>query len=108
MDYFPKRDLWIKITRLKWTESKIENYAEQLISVYEYMHSEEIAHLNIRPQHILLSEYEKTVFVTNFGNSQPFAMKSDNNFFDSISYLSPEMKDLYLARRYDHKNSVKY
>ena len=98
-EYFPEGDLNKLIKeRIKenkpWTEEELLNYCKQLISALEFLEINEIAHRDIKPGNILVSNNGQTLKISDFGDSKKI---TDDEFsiVGTPAYLSPTVREAY-------------
>ena len=69
-------------------ETKFQNIAIQILTSLSYIHSQDIAHCDIRPENILIDEKDN-IKITNFGNSVLYGRTSEQFQFKGSLYYSP-------------------
>ena len=70
---------------------KVHEYIMELIDAVEYMHSNKIAHLDIKPENILIDKFGK-IKLCDFGLSATFLSGISTSYVGTYNYMSPEMK----------------
>ena len=83
--------------KLRATEhSLLENirFLQGIATGLDFLHSNQITHRNLRSSSILVDDDDQP-YISNFGMAQAIEpvklTRSSNNFFDGLSYLSPEV-----------------
>lgn len=77
----------------KLPPEKFIYYAKQMLEALVYCHEKEISHFNIKPENILIDQYNH-VKLCDFGAAQQFDMKKkskDKENFSSIVFSAPEI-----------------
>ena len=75
----------------------IKSWTKQICKCMEYMHSQKIAHRDIKPDNILLTKNKQMIKVCDFG----FTRKDEklmNTVMGTMKYIAPEMLE---SKRYD-------
>jgi serine/threonine protein kinase len=78
------------------------NYARQILEGLEYIHFMEFAHLDIKPENILIDTNTGTAKLVDFGCSKKITTDPDSTKISTVFYVPPE------ALRKTHKYDPRY
>lgn len=77
--------------RTRPLQDKIITYAKQIVSALKYMHSQKIAHHDLKPANILFDRYGR-IKVADFGLACQYPGETSNFVVGSYGYLAPEQR----------------
>ena len=77
MNYIEGESLAQKSKRERLSESQIRRYLDQLLSALDYIHSQGVTHLDIKPGNIMIDRNDNVVLI-DFGASKLFNAQSVN------------------------------
>ena len=72
-------------------ESKIREYAKQIVSALSYLHDKKIMHCDIKPQNILIANGEAKL--ADFGSAQIYYVEDEDTLLKhtgTVHFLAPE------------------
>lgn len=101
MDYFEEGDLENLIQRTKNSNSKFSekvllDYLNQLVDAFSYMEARHIAHRDIKPQNIFITENGTQLKVGDLGSAVLKESNSGVTLTGTPLYLSPKLKYAFL------------
>ena len=70
--------------------SKVLEFTYSLLQALNYMHSKNIAHLDIKPSNILIDAYGRVKFA-DFGLAQFVCGNRTDKYYGSLAFMSPEI-----------------
>ncbi|XP_068102124.1 striated muscle preferentially expressed protein kinase isoform X2 [Hyperolius riggenbachi] len=85
--------LYCLVERFRYSEDDVVNYILQILQGLEYLHDQNILHLDIKPENIMVS-YMNTVKIIDFGSAQtfsPLVLRPLGKRVGTLEYMSPEM-----------------
>lgn len=82
MDFHPR------LMPVALPESRAKPYFVQLLSAVQHLHSHGIAHNDIKPSNILLSQDDRPVLI-DFGFAQQYEEGKPERFLSSLSWGTP-------------------
>ena len=99
MDYYPDGDLATEISKRQqkdffWTESELLEIFSDLAQGFGYMQARNLAHRDIKPQHILKSKHNKYI-ISDLGCAFKTNDKSSFDIAGTPNYLSPKLRQAY-------------
>jgi serine/threonine protein kinase len=98
LEYCSRRDLCDEINRrLKesqpWSEQQLLKIIEELISAFKYLQTQKIAHRDVKPDNILVTQ-DGTCKVTDMGSSKRVFGLNSKTIVGTAYYMSPEMRSI--------------
>ena len=100
MDYYREGDLKSLICNCRmnsWSDSDLLEYLKQLVSAFACLEEKQVAHRNIKPENIFVSNQGKTLIVGNLKSAREILMGASQTIAGTPLYLSPELRRGYLA-----------
>lgn len=94
--------------RVRYSEKGAFEIARQLFIAVSYMHSKNVAHLDLKPENLMLANKnaDAPLKIIDFGMAQIEKSRKEGKYFSNSSgtpsYVSPEV----LARRYDRSSDM--
>ena len=99
LKYYPEGDLQDLIVSREsigyWTDYEIMKMIKDLIYAYEFLQRNKIAHRDIKPKNILVSNKKTKLKVSDFGVSKRIENFSELEVAGTPFYLSPLLKTAY-------------
>ena len=93
LEYCSNGTLFNFVRMRQLPDASLYRCAYQILSALEYMHSKNIAHLDIKPDNILVDEHCRLI-VTDFGLAKNMSDKELHNVYaGSFMYMAPEILD---------------
>ncbi len=111
MDYIDGESLRTKLNREgRLSEGVVMNYIQQLLPALEVAHKQNIWHLDIKPENIMVDKYGH-VYLIDFGASKHIEQKSTLTTSLALAYTRgycpPELADLTYGSQADLVNALK-
>ena len=111
MDYIDGESLRTKLNREgRLSEGVVKNYIQQLLPALEVAHKQNIWHLDIKPENIMVDKYGH-VYLIDFGASKHIEQKSTLTTSLALAYTRgycpPELADLTYGSQADLVNALK-
>ena len=100
MDFFEEGDLGKLICKRKteinpWTEIQLLDFLNQLVLAYAFMQRQNIAHRDIKPQNILVSNNGTQLKVADLGSAKKNFFYVQHSLVGTPLYLSPLLNKAY-------------